>query len=39
MAVTWLNQRRWEDYAPTAEIVSLTPERRAEILAKLKRQA
>ncbi len=36
MASTWLNQRRWEDYPP-AEITILTPERRAEILAKIKR--
>jgi len=41
LASTWLHNDRWEDFppTPTAEIVSLTPERRAEILAKLKRQA
>jgi hypothetical protein len=41
LASTWLHNDRWVDFPPTAtaEIVTLTPERRAEILAKLKRQA
>jgi hypothetical protein len=40
-ASTWLRNDRWVDFppTPTAEIVRLTPEKRAEILAKLKRSA